>query len=196
MLNVATPGQAVTIANTGTIALPISSTALTGSNPGQFSRSTNCPSQLAVGSSCTVTVVFKPTSAGAKSANLVVALGDGAGNLTVALTGTGINYSFSVSPSSLSFGNLARGSTSAAKNVTVTNTSSATLPIASVALGGNNPGQFTRTNNCPGNLSAGASCTVAVRFKPTSTGSKSAKLVVTPGNGVAAKSVALSGTGT
>jgi hypothetical protein len=35
-----------------------------------------------------------------------------------------------------------------------------------------------------------------VRFRPTSTGSKSATLVVTPANGVAAKSVALSGTGT
>jgi len=196
MLNVAAPGRAVTLTNTGTIALPISSTSLSGSNSGQFSRSTNCPSQLAVGGSCTVTVVFRPTSAGNKSANLVIALGGGAGNKTVALTGTGVNYSFTLSPTSLSFGSLARGNTSAAKNVTVKNTSSTTLPLASVNLAGSNPGQFTMTNNCPSQLSAGASCTVAVRFKPTSTGGKSATLVVTPGNGVAAKSASLSGTGT
>jgi hypothetical protein len=196
MLNVTAPGQVVTIANTGTIALPITSTSLSGNNSGQFSRSTNCPSQLTVGGTCAVTVVFKPTSSGNKSANLLIALGGGAGNKTVTLTGTGVNYSFTVSPTSLAFGNVARGTTSAAKTVTVKNTSSVALPITSVALGGSNAGQYTRTNNCPTQLSAGASCTVSVRFKPTSTGSKSATLVVAPGNGVASKSVALSGTGT
>jgi arylsulfatase A len=196
MLNVAAAGQDVTIANTGTTALPISSISLSGSNADQFSRTTNCLSQLAVGYSCTVTVVFKPTSAGNKTANLVIALGDGAGNKTVSLTGTGVNYSFTVSPTSLKFGKVSRGTTSAPKTITVTNTTSTVaLPIVSIALAGSNPSQYAQTNNCPAQLSAGASCTVTVTFKPTSSGSKPATLVVTPGNGAAAKSVALSGSG-
>ena len=197
-LNVASPGQSVTIANTGTTVLPISSISLTGNNPGQFSRSTNCPSQLPVGGTCTATVVFRPTSTGAKSANLSVAFGGGATNRTVALSGTGTNNSssFSVSPTSLAFGNVARGTTSAARTVTITNTSTAVLSITSVSLAGTNPGQFTRTNNCPAQVPAGGTCTVTVRFKPTSTGNKSAILRVTPGGGASAKTVTLSGTGT
>ena len=45
-------------------------------------------------------------------------------------------------------------------------------------------------------VAVGAQCTVTVYFKPTSTGSKSATLKVTPGGGAAVKTVALTGTGT
>ncbi len=193
--NGATPGMSVTIANTGTTVLPISSISLTGNNPGQFSRSTNCPSQLPIGGTCTATVIFKPTSTGTKSAILTVALGGGVTSKTVALSGAGVNYSFSMSPTNLAFGNVAKGTTSAAKTVTITNTSTVALPIMSVTLAGTAPGQYTRTNNCPAQVSAGGKCTVSVRFKPTSTGSKSATLKVAPGGGASAKTVSLSGTG-
>jgi hypothetical protein len=193
--NSTSTGQSVTVTNTGTGTLPITSITLTGSHPGQFSRSTDCPSQLAVGASCTVTVVFRPTSTGNKSANLVAALGSGAGNLTVALTGTGVNYKYTVQPNSLSFGNVASGTTSATRSVTIKNTSSVALPLASVALGGSSPGQFTLSHTCPAQLPAGATCSASVQFRPTSTGTKSATLIVAPGNGAASKSVALSGTG-
>jgi len=101
-----------------------------------------------------------------------------------------------VSPSTLAFGNLTVGTTSAAKTVTVTNTGTATLAIDSISLGGTNAGQFNRTNNCAATLAAGAKCTVTVRFKPTSKGAKSATLRVTPSGGLPVKTVTLSGTGT
>ena len=195
-LNTTSVGQTVTIKNTGTVVLPISSITLTGTNPGQFTRSTNCPSQLPVGGTCTATVVFKPTSTGTKSAKLTVALGAGATNKTVALSGTGVNYAFSVSPTSLAFGNVTQGITSATKTVTVTNTGTVVLPIISITLSGSNPGQFSQSNGCPAQMSVGGKCTISVKFKPTSTGSKSAILKVTPGGGASAKTVALSGTGT
>ena len=141
-------------------------------------------------------MVFRPTSTGAKSANLTVVFGAGATNRTVSLSGTGVIYSFALSPTNLAFGIVARGATSAAKTVTITNTSTAALPITSVTLAGSAPGQYTRTINCPAQVSAGGTCTVSVRFKPTSTGSKSATLIITPGAGVASKTVTLSGTGT
>jgi hypothetical protein len=45
---------------------------------------------VAIGGSCTVSVVFKPTSTGAKSATLQVTPGGGAAPKSVALSGTGI----------------------------------------------------------------------------------------------------------
>jgi beta-lactam-binding protein with PASTA domain len=195
-VNVASSGRTVTVSNAGGSVLPLTSITFAGSNPGQFSRSSNCPAQLAVGGTCTVNVFFKPTSTGNKSANLNIAFGGGAGSKTVVLTGTGVNFAFTVSPTSLAFGKLARGATSAAKTVTVKNTGTVALPIASVALAGNAPSQYTRTHNCPSQLSTGSTCTVQVRFKPTSTGSKPATLVIAPGGGASSKSVTLSGTGT
>jgi Tol biopolymer transport system component len=101
---------------------------------------------------------------------------------------------FTVTPASLAFGTIAVDTTSSAKTVTVSNTGSAVVEIASVAVGGKNPAQFTTVNNCPTQLAAGAHCTVSVRFKPSSQGSKTAELRITTSVG-GAKSVFLSGTG-
>jgi hypothetical protein len=195
-LKLASSGKTITITNTGTVVLPVNSISLTGANPAQFSRTTNCPGQVPVAGSCIVTVVFKPTSTGAKSANLAISLGGGAGNRTVALSGTGVRSTFSLSPTSLSFGRVARNTTSPAKTVTVTNTGTVVLPITSITLAGANPSQFAQTNDCPAQVSVGGKCTISVTFKPTSTGSKSANLRVRPGGGASVKTVALSGTGT
>ena len=197
LINSVSAARAVTVTNTSDAAVPITSVALSGAQAGQFGRSHNCGTSLAAGASCTVSVIFKPTSSGAKSAILSVN-GTGGGLRTVDLTGTGVTASatYTVSPSSLSFGSRAVGTTSPAKIVTVHNTGSVALPLNGIVLGGTNPGQFARTTNCGASLAAGASCTVSIVFKPTSKGLKSATLVVTPGGGAAPKSVALSGTGT
>lgn len=194
-LNLISTGMTVAITNTGTVVLPIGSITLTGTNPGQFSWSTSCPSQVPVDGACTATVVFKPTATGTKLATLTIALGGGAADRTVALSGIGVRSSFSVSSTSLTFGNVARGTTSIPRTVTIMNTGIVVLPMTSITLTGTNSGQFARTNNCPAQVEVGGSCTVDVVFKPTSKGSKTATLKVTPGGGASAKTVALSGTG-
>ena len=194
-LNLRSTVRTIVLSNAGSLTLPISSITLGGTNPGQFARTHNCGSSVPAGGKCTITVTFKPTSVGLKSAKLSVNAGNGAGTKTVSLSGTGVMATFSIAPDSLSFGSVLRGVTSAAKTVTVTNTATVALPMTSVALAGTSPGQFSQTNNCPAQVAVGGKCTVSVKFKPTSTGSKSATLVVTPGGGAAAKSVALYGTG-
>jgi hypothetical protein len=72
------------------VVLPINQITLEGNNPGQFAKTSNCPAQVPVGNSCTVSVVFKPTFVGVKSANLKVTPGGGASAKFVALSGTGI----------------------------------------------------------------------------------------------------------
>jgi probable HAF family extracellular repeat protein len=98
-------------------------------------------------------------------------------------------------PRSLAFGSVKVGVTSAAKTVTVTNTSAKAVAITSVALTGANANQFSSSNNCPSSLGAHSTCALKVMFKPTSKGAKSAFLNVNGGGG-GLRSVSLSGTGT
>jgi len=191
-VSVASAAQVVTLTNTGTLALPITSVTRSGN---QFSLTHTCGTSVAVGASCTISVVFKPTTAGAKTSTLTVKTGGGAGNKTVSLSGTGVVPAFATSPLSLAFGNQARNTSSPSQPVTVTNTGSVQLPISSVKLSGMNTSQFSQTNNCAAVLSVGGSCQVSVVFKPTALGAKTATLSVNGGGGSGTASVSLTGTG-
>ncbi|HXL91329.1 MAG TPA: choice-of-anchor D domain-containing protein, partial [Streptosporangiaceae bacterium] len=115
--------------------------------------------------------------------------------LTVALTGTGTSTSttaLTASPSSLSFGNEATGQDSTAQTVTVTNPNSTAVTVSSVSISG----VFAQTSTCPSSLPAGGSCTVSVKFEPTTTGTAAGTLSVASSAPGSPLTVALSGTGT
>jgi MBG domain/Putative Ig domain/Abnormal spindle-like microcephaly-assoc'd, ASPM-SPD-2-Hydin/Galactose oxidase, central domain len=98
----------------------------------------------------------------------------------------------SVSPSSINFGNQLVGTTSAAQMVTVKNTGTTAVTITSATA----PAPFAVGANCNGRkLSANASCTFNVTFKPTASGAASATLTVAFASPVASQTVSLSGTG-
>jgi len=88
-----------------------------------------------------------------------------AGGESDALTFTITTPQVSLSPASLSFGNQALGTTSAAKPVKLTNSGSAPLTISSISTSGN----YAQTNNCVSPLAAGAYCTINVTFTPPPT---------------------------
>ena len=104
--------------------------------------------------------------------------------------GTG-SASLTASPSSVSFGNVNSGSTSAAQTVTISNTGSVAAAISSVATAS----PFAETNTCGSSLAAGASCTASVTFAPTAAGSDSGSLTVSSNATNSTLTVALSGTG-
>lgn len=66
--------------------------------------------------------------------------------------------------------------------------------MTNIAIVGSN---FTQTNNCPvgGNLRAGRSCSITVRFTPTVLGIRTATLVVTDADPTSPQNVSLTGTG-
>ena len=100
-----------------------------------------------------------------------------------------------LTPRSLAFGNHPINTTSAAKSVTMTNTSAKVVAITSIALKGTAATQFVSTNNCGKSLAGHAICAIKVTFKPTTKGVKSATLNVNGGGG-GLRTVTLAGTGT
>ncbi|MGC1107643.1 MAG: SBBP repeat-containing protein [Candidatus Acidiferrales bacterium] len=94
------PTQNITLTNTGNVALTITSIAVTGTNSGEFSQSNTCGTSVAASANCTITVTFNPTATGAASASLVI--NDNASNSpqSVALTGTGTDFSLAAATSS------------------------------------------------------------------------------------------------
>jgi hypothetical protein len=105
---------------------------------------------------------------------------------------TGPTGALTASPTSLSFGNEATGSDSTAQTVTVTNPNSSAVTVSSVSISG----AFAQTNTCPSSLPADGSCTVSVKFEPTTTGAASGTLSVASSAPGSPLTVALSGTGT
>ena len=100
-----------------------------------------------------------------------------------------------LNPRALAFGSVPIHTSSAAKSVTMTNTSPRAAAVTSIALTGTAASQFTTTNNCGHSLAGHHTCTIKVTFKPTTGGAKTAVLNVNGGGG-GLRTVTLTGTGT
>jgi Abnormal spindle-like microcephaly-assoc'd, ASPM-SPD-2-Hydin len=194
-LNTTSAAQSVTLTNTGAASLTISGYSFTGTNAIDFSQTHTCGTTLAAGASCTISVSFKPTSAGTRTASLAVADNAPGSPQTVALTGTGNGPGATLSPTSLSFGLQLRNTTSAAKTVTLTNTGNATLTISNYSFTGTNPTNFAQTHTCGSTLAPGTSCTIRVTFTPSGTGSRSATLNVSTNAAGSPQTATLTGLG-
>lgn len=81
--------KAVTLKNTGTASLTITSMAITGINAGDFAQTHNCGSSLAAGANCTISVTFRPTASGTRTAAVSLADNAAGGMQVVALSGIG-----------------------------------------------------------------------------------------------------------
>lgn len=102
-----------------------------------------------------------------------------------------------LSPSGLPFGAQAINQLSAKKTLTYKNAQTVALVIETITIEGANTGDFLWGGNCPQSptpLAAGASCTITVQFKPTTTAKETATLVLNLGAGTTATAT-LSGTG-
>jgi VCBS repeat protein/centrosomal CEP192-like protein len=107
----------------------------------------------------------------------------------------GLQTTLGLTPSSLGFSSIKIGSTSKSQTVTLTNVSSHSLPISSIALTGADPGDFIEHNTCGAGLRAGATCTISVAFKPTVTGTLTASVSISYTGLDSPQTVSLSGYG-
>jgi hypothetical protein len=195
---------ALTNNSTDPISFPGSSIAFTGTYAADFASPSNtCGGSIAAAASCNVSVTFTPSIAAppSETATLIITVTitdagvSGPQTFDVSLTGNGSSTvpGVGLAPTSLAFGNQALSTTSAAKTVTLTNTGTAALTIASIAASGD----FTVSNNpCGANLAAGANCIISVTFTPTVLGARAGTLTITDNAGSGTQTVPLTGTGT
>jgi hypothetical protein len=162
-------------------------TAITSSNPSEFPLTTTCsvPGAIAPGATCLVTIQFKPSSAGTRSAQITITTTN-AGRVSVAMSGDGVSATLpqiTISPQSFSFPNTVVGSTSFTGGViTLTNTGTVAIELTAITSSDTSEFPIRTTCNLPGSLAPGASCTVSVQFRPITVGSLSAQMVIVTTN--------------
>lgn len=152
---------------------------------------------VAPNANCSVSILFSPSQAAAEHASLQVSTNAPGSPQAAALTGTGIaaQGGVTLSPGSVDFGPLAQGATES-RSVQVTNSGSGVLHIASIALSGSNPNDFSQMNSCvSGAIAVHASCTITVNFAPQTQGQRTASLVISDDGAGSPQSVALGGSG-
>jgi phosphatidylethanolamine-binding protein (PEBP) family uncharacterized protein len=194
-VGVTSSAQSVTLTNSGNAVLTVSRIAVSGTNASDFAQTNNCGTSVAAGANCTISVTFKPSAGGSRSAALAITDNAAGSPQSVSLSGTGVSTGVTVSPSSVAFGNQSVGATSSAHAVTLTNAGSSALSITSIAVFGVNASDFAQSNNCGSSVAAGANCTINVTFKPTAAGSRSAAVAITDNATGSPQSASLSGTG-
>jgi FG-GAP-like repeat/Abnormal spindle-like microcephaly-assoc'd, ASPM-SPD-2-Hydin/Protein of unknown function (DUF1573) len=183
-----------TFKNNSASAMSITGVTVSGTDSGDFSETNNCPmspATLAAGTLCTSNVTFSPTALGTRSAVLSVTESVPGSLQNTTLSGTGINPTAVLSPTSLTFGNQNELTTSSAQPVTLTNSGVGPLSITSITPSTN----FAQTNNCGTSVAQGASCTINVTFTPATGGTLSGSITITDNAANSPQTVSLTGTG-
>lgn len=175
--------QNFTLTNTGTAALTISQIAANGSD---FSVSgLNTPATLAAGATATFTAWFAPTAAGSLSGSVLISSNAPNSPNAVALSGTGVaaSVTLSANPTSVSFTGISVGS-SGSRSVTITNSGNTSLTISQVSV---NAKDFAATGiSTPLTLGAGQNAALNVSFNPTASEQISGNITVATSQGASA----------
>lgn len=187
-----TNSQTVQLKNSGTANLTISQATVTGS--GLSLNGLALPMTLTPGQSGNFNVQYSPQGAGNVSGAVSIVSNAPGSPTTVALSGTGVaaTYTISVNPSSLSFGNVTDGS-SGAQGFTVTNTGNANVAISAMKLTG--AGYSILSGSGAVTLSPNQSTSVSVQFAPTTAGTANGGVNIVSNATGSTSSVSLSGTG-
>ncbi len=187
--------QSVTLSNPGAAALNISSIQLGGTNAGDFRATGTCQYVLAAKGACSISITFSPSAAGTRTASLIVVDNLPNSPQTLTITGGGGAPQIAFSPAVVTFGSQPVGSTSPSNTVTISNTGSAVLNIATMALAGTNAAEFSMTTTCGGAVTAGASCSLSILFTPQAMGQRTATLTMSDNGSGAVQTVVVTGTG-
>ena len=187
-----TNSQTIQVNNTGTATLAISQATVSGAG---FSLSgLSLPLSVAPSHSASFNVLYAPTAAGAVSGSLVIASNASSTPSSVGLSGTGVaaTNTLSVSPASLSFGNVTDGS-SASQGITVTNTGNSSVAISGVSIKGT--GFSILSGSGAVTLSPNQTTAVSVQFAPAVAGPATGTVSISSNATGSPAGVGLAGTG-
>ena len=170
--------KTVKVTNNTIGAVTLGTLAFVGANNTDYSQTNNCPASLAIGANCTYTVTFNPQLSEVTNVDGVNTLPDGS-TTGFEITGAG-NVPVTLSPRTLTFGNVLIGKKSTGKSVTFTNTSGVSIMISSIQLTGVNQTDYSYTTTCPiapATLAAGKNCTATIFFTPTLVGGETVTII-------------------
>jgi hypothetical protein len=174
------------------VSATVSQALITGS--GMSLSGLSIPLTIAAGKGASFNVVFSPAASGSIAGSLTLVSNAANSPLSLALSGTGASstYQLSVSPSSLSFGNVTVGSSSQL-SISLTNTGNANVSISTVGISGTG---FTLASSASAvTLTPSQSASVTVQFTPAAAGSDTGTVTVTSTATGSPASVPLSGSG-
>lgn len=186
------PGFPVEVVNNGTAPIEVVDLRLGGTHPGDFAVAAGAlPAVVAVGGRHSWTVEFTPRAIGTRTAELVFN-GSAGETVTVVLRGTGTGSTLVFDPPDTDFGPMiVGGSTDPLAWITVTNTGNAPVSLGTLVI----EGDFIGASSCSGAvLGPGRDCTVRLRFRPSGTGPRTGRLLISDADG-REHTAALRGTG-
>ncbi len=156
-----------------------------------YARTTD-PSNSSVAPGTSVSVNFTVSTTTEPGASSLVVIANGIASTAVTVTVNVPDTTDTFTPTSLSFGKVVEGSTSAAKSVTLKNTGTNLLYITSITPSD----EFAvSSTTCGSTLAAGKTCKVSVTFTPSASGAQSGTLSITDNTSGSPQTVSLSGTG-
>ena len=154
--------SAVTLTNAGAAALAVSAISFSGADTSDFSQQNNCGSSVPAGATCTIDVTFKPAAGGGRAATLTVTDNAAGSPQSVALTGTGNDFTLG----------LASGSSASA---TVTAGQSASYKLTAGSVGDLNGSVSLACTGAP----AASTCSIAAPAVSVGPGLVSQPILVT-----------------
>jgi len=173
--------QALTLKNSGQNDVQVSQIAVTG---GAFSVSgMAAPVTISAGQSMALQATFAPKAAGTATGAITVTSNATNPTSTVALNGSAVaaSYTMSLSPASLNFGNVTAGS-STTQNLQLSNTGNSSVTVTQVAASG--AGISVSALGAPVTLAPSQSLALSVKFAPTTAGATAGSVTVTNNDGV------------
>ncbi len=155
---------------------------------------------LGPSASCTLTVSFRPTSAGSRRLQLVIDHNAAATAREVPIIASATappEPAIRLDPTRLDFPNRRVGERSTIKKLTVANPGTARLSLEEQLLAGEHAGDFQLVaGSCASFVAPGASCTVGIRFVPSAAGTRRANLRIRHNAAGGAVELELRGNGT
>lgn len=185
--------KTVTVKNTGLAAITFTSITGSGSYVATPSGTTPCTGTLNGGKTCTITVTFTPLITGTIVGSVTVIDNASVSTQIQDASGNGI-LPVTMSPTSISFGTVSVGSTSAVQVVTVANNLSTATTISSVIASGDFIYTSGGNSPCGASIPAKGTCTLGVEFSPINAGTISGDLTLSFAAGSSPQVVSLSGT--
>lgn len=171
VLNGPREDRTVEVRNTGNGPLTISSVSVTA----PFGLQNPCPTTLAAGATCVLTLSFTPSSFGTFNGTLAFSSDAQGGNIATALSAVVSSVPYAVSPTIADFGSVMVGSDSTPRSFQFTNSGTSTLPLGAIAASGD---FRLSTNTCGNSVAPSSSCTLGVVFRPLAGGPRSGTLTI------------------